>query len=703
MELQEAEEQTIFEKLLDLQGPNVEFLSSLPLDQLLLLGVDERVQAVTSNDHFWKSWVQKNLSLRHTDELIQSIPGSMKWRYYARVYGRIEGSKIYCAVKEGDVGRFFPYLQLRRVQKIGYIDLHYFYLVDGRLCFVPRGANAFYDLSHLVWDEWTSQLYIYDFVQMPAPGTNTRVLLLLSETGEVYLQEMRRYYGKDRSLTWEQRWDPELQRRLLRDSGFFGDYETEDQLLKAAERASSLYMTFSELYKIPLTQKIVAIAKETLLTDSGHVYKIVYDPASPHKASVDGQVISENCISIQSNGEALILLETLKKCRPVSIYDTPSNWDPRFAYTRRITEEWTSEGKNSTYFYLHRGSHAKSIPVNTLPKNKDVDTALLPCPKDSDKPIKLSGIRDWYKNRAAWTLSGQLYTAPNDDGGNGLYSASVHQDMPQAILRPAVGIPDFVVGCCYEQFRYARAFAVALPRSQALKTVLDQLEAQEGDRGLRTLAKLLQYPSAILELPTEHLKDILWHEPFTIVNKIPLIPHVEAEISKLPKKGKELSALAKQIGVPHFTVKTKLQLQHAIAQAQLLKRMPELAANQYVVPGAASKKASGAKTSYAKGSRAEAYARMRVPELRKAAKTLGVERYSSLKKAELVAAILNASMSEKKAVSTSTSKAAEEPVKTSNLSDMTVMQLRKLATKHNIKGRSKMKKAELLRVLEDVI
>ncbi len=78
---------------------------------------NEDVRRVVKNDHFWELWVKKNVFPRHTDELISSVPGGMKWRHYARMHGRWEASELYMAHKEGDQYRFFPYRTITGVTK----------------------------------------------------------------------------------------------------------------------------------------------------------------------------------------------------------------------------------------------------------------------------------------------------------------------------------------------------------------------------------------------------------------------------------------------------------------------------------------------------------------------------------------------------------------------------------------------------------
>ncbi len=58
------------------------------------------IAALRSNDLFWKLWVRESIQPRHDDELIERIPGSMKWRYYARMHAPVRATELYVSFPE---------------------------------------------------------------------------------------------------------------------------------------------------------------------------------------------------------------------------------------------------------------------------------------------------------------------------------------------------------------------------------------------------------------------------------------------------------------------------------------------------------------------------------------------------------------------------------------------------------------------------
>lgn len=598
--------ENIYTLLLDIEGPNIEVLSYLGLQELLILGGDERVQNIAKNELFWKKWVQRNVSPRHTDAFIESIPGKMRWRYYARLHGRIEGSELYKEIISGYDTRFFPYLEVDGIQAIRHCDSIYMLLINGRPAILK--FDNYDKLRYSEWEpellysEWMPAMYVRDVVYLKTftRGYIVIHILLLDSEGDLYTQEIRVWKGVSFTLDLDNA-KPESLVAFLKHKGFFGSYKTKKDLVDAAKSANGLYRTFGPMVKIAFGATVVAISPSHILTETGEVYNINY--ASPSNVGFSEDPSYTRCLWINPTDKGLIFAENAVD-RLIEVFGP----DLETSNLIHSTTEWDESGYNSTYICsANKGN----------------------CPGARDKSIPIHGIRGWYKSNAAWTLDGKLYVASHT-----------------LDLRSALGIQDFVVTCMYPTQGSRLAATVPLQRSAALQRALDELQDDE----TRTLAKLLQYPLSLQTLSINRLREVLSREPFSIVNKIILIPHIEKylEMTQQPlavqKRKIAIKPFRHQINAaPQYELGHQSQYKtaedYARAEKLLLEEMPELKKSQYDPTRHRATKKVNVSVVLTDLTEA-ALAKQRVNDLRKAAAALKIKGRSKMRKHELIDAIL---------------------------------------------------------------
>ena len=176
---QRGEYENNFLRLLEVSGVDIELISHMPLHYLLYIEeVNPQVKRMLDNGMFWKLWVEKNIFPRHTDAFIESIPGKMKWRYYARLYGRWETSELYIALKEGDVARFFPYMTIEGVTVVKSHDNTLYFIVDGQLAMDLKSTGSS-ESNPLLYAPDAPNERIADFETIYSGQANSHILLVM--------------------------------------------------------------------------------------------------------------------------------------------------------------------------------------------------------------------------------------------------------------------------------------------------------------------------------------------------------------------------------------------------------------------------------------------------------------------------------------------------------------------------------------------
>ncbi len=325
----------ILQKLLEIGGLNQEFLSNLPLHTILTYGQENAdVRRLVGLGHFWRLWVKKNVFPRHTDEFIERIPGNMRWRYYARIYGRFQGSELYMAQTWGGTSRFFPYRTLKGVTKIEKAFGLLLLLVDGKLAVDLRPGVIEEPVFYPPCPE--EERYV-DFRAMRAGAVNC--VYLLTESGKVHVQSVLKVTSGD----------------VGHDCYDFGQSEP-------TTLVNSVY--------------VVKMTDRYLMDEKGDIYPFTVSRSGRGKLSL-GERIMADCISffddrpmsftgamsyggVPSPPQHSIALRSLSEdvtTHPLDIrkfYESLSFYRSA-ASTTVLTMDWTSETDRNTYFYLPEG------------------------------------------------------------------------------------------------------------------------------------------------------------------------------------------------------------------------------------------------------------------------------------------------------------------------------------------------------------
>ncbi len=592
--MEKPEQQAVLDVALSISGLDEEFLSELPLHVIMIRGEDnENVRRVVELDHFWELWVKKHIFPRHTDKLIRSVPGKMKWRYYARMHGRWVSSELYIADKEGDQSRFFHYRTVPGITKAARVQYRLFLLVDGKLAMEDGVAEKYtYNRGQepLIYADMPAGEKFVDFVSSAEESDGGLVsrytynIYLLTQTGRLFVQEIVRRYRSPPDLAVVTDWSDDDLHDTLVQEGVDRKYPTRSELVGGVMRALGRTHVLSDLSPVELSSPhyISQITDSHFLNEHGDLFPFHVDP-NDYKKLVVGKVGRTGCLWVHSRAlyvqvyapqrrirdqsetiEVGMLTEDL---RPLQI--VASSLERNAKMMKLINTDWRATTKSqNAYLYLSEPYTRNRKKARLGVKSNVVSDLSKVSPTAKDKPIMAYGdhpVRGWSGRRAAWTTDGNLYTISSSAGaGNGVYTNIVGNRFPEKKMRLAIGIPDLVVGCIPDGRKFV-ALAVALPRSRKTIEAVSSLD----DEAIRHLAKMLYYPSWLYEGNISRMVDLLSREDEDVIMaKLDVLERVSVAVEPLLlMKGTDLSWMAKEENITHFVVKTKDQLVYSIAQA----------------------------------------------------------------------------------------------------------------------------------------
>ncbi len=594
--MERPEQRAVFDEALSLDGLNKEFLSEFPLHIIMIHGqVNKNVRRLVEIDYFWELWVKKHIFPRHTDELIRSVPGKMKWRYYARMHGRWSSSELYVAIKEGDQSRFFHHKSIPGITKALRVQSRLFLLIEGKLAMVG-GITAKYSPTRaqepLIWANLPTGEKFVDFVWSTphdhgSIGASFRYAYLLTETGKIFVQKIwwqPQHWTPDReSITkWS---DMDLKTTLI-EEGIQGTNLTRTELIDCVVVALERRHVFDDLSPVELSTPhyVSQITPSHFLDEQGNLYPFhinYYD----RKKLIVGQLEETGCLWVHSTALTIYNYVQPEQPKPETIIprrlaeDSPrplqivsSSFRENQESMKLINSDWqaTSDHTKGSNAYLYlSGAYTNRDKHTKLGVRSNLQGSLsLAQPRAKDKPIVAYGdhpVRGWSGRHAAWTTDGVLYTIGSSaSAGNGVYEHSYSELFPQKKMRPAIGISDFVVGCDSGNDAFI-ALAVALPGSKEKMDAVSSLD----EEAVRHLAKMLNYPSRIYDGSTSKMIDLLSREDKDYITaKLNTLERVSVVVKPLLFMGAaDLSRKAKAENIPHFDAKTSVQLAYSIAQA----------------------------------------------------------------------------------------------------------------------------------------
>lgn len=395
-------------------------VSNLSLTDILYLSkvsrsLYNRLKEIAKRDDFWKRWVTQSLFPRHDTDIIEKIPGTNKWHYYARLHGVFAGTEIYSSnmksANKSDAGilsRFYPLFS----EEGSNLPKRYFSVVRKhsyvkKIVAISEGQLGFISHRGLFEGEWVS----YEHHQVP--GESYVDCFLLRE------DEMQMCLLTDRGRVYRMK------------APDFGDWKDS--------------VPTADIEGLLDNDIIVQISPLYFLTRRGEVYFY-------------------NSIKVK--------LETRFKSPVIRLALMPV---PTTMSIRTATDSSKIHSKLPPHIYFSDERQHLRVGPNEFVWNWDTGkTANISVSKNVPSlPAPVRGLVATKLARAAWTTNGDLFTSVWQSPQNGGNNRST------AALGAAVGIPDFTVSAEVEDHRSVVAIALPRIRNSALRDLLSSLSFSE--------------------------------------------------------------------------------------------------------------------------------------------------------------------------------------------------------------------------------